>query len=65
MIRFDTVLERRRSIRETREEGAKRADGAISSEALECSERREEVGLIVVLTRKGLRISIHYPVAVN
>ena len=40
LIRFETVLKRRRAVRETREEGA---DRAISSEALGCSERREEV----------------------
>ena len=34
LIRFETVLKRRRAVRETREEGAKGADRAVSSEAL-------------------------------
>ena len=57
MIRFGKLQSARktRAVRETREEGENGADGAIStvlvsSEALGCSERREEVNGFNVLT---------------
>jgi hypothetical protein len=56
------VLERRRAVRETREEEAKKMQGGRRGETLGCSEGREEVNCCF---NKRLRISIHHPVAVK